>query len=452
MNQKQIYFLENFSFRYPYSEKAIQWSGNISINENEILLISGKSGAGKSTFLYALKGLLPDTIFGKLKGKILFKGKDVSQLSSFEKAKIGFLFQNPAAQMINRTVIQEIAFGMENLQMKQQEIRKKIEDFAETFKIKHLLKRDVTTLSGGEKQKVALISILAMNPEVLLFDEPTAFLDPISASEFFAVFRNIVKNKTVVIVEHNLDYLKDSVSGFIKIGANGKIEKKDLKEIPWTQKFPRLPNISKGEKLIEIKNLSFSYDNNHILKGLNFELRKKEIIGIIGANGAGKTTLLKLIAGVLKSKNGKISYKHENIEHISFKKYYRNLALLFQNPENHFLFSEVEREIAGNKKILDLVGLNKMQKRNPFTLSEGEKRRLSLAILWNLKREIFLFDEPTFGQDYENKNKLIELIGKMREKGNSFIIVSHDYPFLNSVCDKIFLLKNGYLRETQIQN
>ncbi|OQX70484.1 MAG: hypothetical protein B6D62_04905 [Candidatus Cloacimonas sp. 4484_275] len=369
MNQKQIYFLENFSFRYPYSEKAIQWSGNISINENEILLISGKSGAGKSTFLYALKGLLPDTIFGKLKGKILFKGKDVSQLSSFEKAKIGFLFQNPAAQMINRTVIQEIAFGMENLQMKQQE-----------------------------------------------------------------------------------DYLKDSVSGFIKIGANGKIEKKDLKEIPWTQKFPRLPNISKGEKLIEIKNLSFSYDNNHILKGLNFELRKKEIIGIIGANGAGKTTLLKLIAGVLKSKNGKISYKHENIEHISFKKYYRNLALLFQNPENHFLFSEVEREIAGNRKILDLVGLNKMQKRNPFTLSEGEKRRLSLAILWNLKREIFLFDEPTFGQDYENKNKLIELIGKMREKGNSFIIVSHDYPFLNSVCDKIFLLKNGYLRETQIQN
>ena len=443
-----IYSLKDFSFKYPYSDSSITWKGSYSIKKGDILLLSGESGSGKSTLLYALKGLIPETIFGKMTGDVKFYGQDLSKLSQSNRMNIGFLFQNPNAQMVNKTVHQELAFGLENLREKSSIIKDKIKFYSQKFEIENLLDRNVLELSGGEKQKIALISILLMEPEVILFDEPTAFLDPSSAKHFVEVFQKIVTSKTIVIIEHNLNYLENYVNRFISIKKNGEIREKKLSEIEWQHSFPEINISTHGQNILKINELFFSYKKNFpVLENIDLTLQKGEIISIIGNNGSGKTTLLKLITGVLRKYSGDIIFKGKNIKEINYKTYYKNISLLFQNPENHFIFNHVIDEVNRNNEVLQLTGLEFFKKRNPFTLSEGEKRRLSLAILWNLDREVFLLDEPTFGQDILNKEQLISMIEKMRNQGKSFIIASHDLPFVKAVSSRIMKLKNRKLEE-----
>ena len=439
-----LYKLKDFQFTYPYGNSSINWAGSYEINSGDIMLIGGESGAGKSTLLHALKGFIPETIFGKMSGTVLFKGKDLCHLSSVQRAKIGYLFQNPASQMIHKTVRQELAFGMENLNIKPQVIRQKIAEFSEQFEIEELLDRNIAELSGGEKQKTALLAILLMDPDILLFDEPTAFLDPSSAKHFVGLFHKIAKDKTIITVEHNLDYLKEHINRSIFIKKNGDISEQSVSNIIWEPSFEKIKKITPGKKVLEIKNLSFGY-KQPLLKDINLDLREGEIVSIIGDNGAGKTTLLKLIGGIIKKYSGQIKYENNEIRQIHYKKYYQDLTMLMQNPENHFIFNEVIQEVNHQTDILQLINLHGYQKRNPFTLSEGEKRRLSLAILWSLERKIFLLDEPTFGQDAKNKENLINLICQMRQQGKSFLIISHDLPFIKAISDRTLMLKNGYL-------
>ena len=442
----ELYKLRNFTFRYPFGNSLVNLPGEFTINRGDILLLGGESGAGKSTLLYALKGFIPDTIFGKMSGEVLYKGKRLDEWENFQLTKIGFLFQNPASQMIQRTVRQELSFGMENLSIEPKIIRQKVNDNSERFGIEKLLDRDVHTLSGGEKQKVALLSILLMEPDVLLFDEPTAFLDPSSAKHFVDLFHQIAHNKTIITVEHNLDYLKSHVNRSLFITKDGAISEQSLKNINWQPNYKKIPKMQFGETILTIKKLKFSYDNP-LLKDINLQIRAGEIVAIKGDNGAGKSTLLKLISGLIKKYSGKISYKNNDIKQYHYKQYYKQISLLMQNPEKLFNYDQVEKEINIKNMIYQLSNLTGFEMRNPFTLSEGEKRRLSLAILWSLPSKLLLFDEPTFGQDPANKAKLINLISDMRKSGKSFLIVSHDLPFIKAVADKIYLLKDGTLQE-----
>ncbi|MFO7896121.1 MAG: ABC transporter ATP-binding protein [Candidatus Cloacimonadales bacterium] len=441
-----LYQLHDFHFRYPFGDSSVQWPGTFSIQEGDILLIGGESGAGKSTLLYALKGFIPDTIFGKMSGQVLFRGKELNKLSSADRAKIGFLFQNPSSQMIQRTVRQELAFGMENLCVPVPKINNRIQEFAREFEISELLPREISTLSGGEKQKVALLSILLMDPQVLLFDEPTAFLDPGSAKHFVDLFHKIAQNKTIITVEHNLDYLKPHVNRSVFITRRGDITEQSLEQINWQPSFQPLATQAPGKTILSLENLSFAYDRP-LLKRVDLQVKKGEIVAIIGDNGAGKTTLLKLISGVNKKYSGKIFYAEHEIRQLKYQQYYREVSLLMQNPENHFIFDRVITEVSQNRDILQLANLAGYEQRNPFTLSEGEKRRLSLAILWSLRSNLLLLDEPTFGQDSANKANLIRLISDMRQAGKTFLIVSHDLPFIQAVADRVFILKNGSLQE-----
>lgn len=439
-----VFNIEDFSFRYPYSDKIIHLYGDISIRKGETVLVSGPSGSGKSTLLFALKGLIPETIYGKLTGNVYYKGKPTAILSLKEQMQIGFLFQNPDAQMINRTVKQELALGMENLKISRKEMLKKINDYSKRFEITELLEREIRYLSGGEKQKIALVSILLMDPEVILFDEPTAFLDPDAARYYVETFNAIAPEKTIILIEHNRNYLEKQIDRVIKIDNNGKMEEKSLNETSWRKKFLQLNHISKGPEVLKIKNLSYAYKHQkNILKDINLNLKRGEIVSIIGKNGAGKSTLLKLIANQLKTNNS-IFYIEKTGTIISDKNRVKHIALLLQNPENHFLFNSISQEI-NDSNIVEQIGLRGYEKRNPFTLSEGEKRRLSLGIQWSLDREIYLLDEPTFGQDEQNINGLIEMLDRMRRDGKSFLITSHDLEFVKAVSDKIYHLKDGSL-------
>ncbi|MDP8232375.1 MAG: ABC transporter ATP-binding protein, partial [Candidatus Zophobacter franzmannii] len=396
-----------------------------------------------------LKGLIPQHINGVLEGLIEFKGSDIRDLSTNERMQSGLLFQNPSSQMIQRTVRQELAFGLENMRVSQLQMKQMIEKTAIDYSIERLLDSPLVTLSGGEKQKIALISILLTEPEIVLLDEPTAFLDPKSATELLLVLRKFLEERTAVIVEHNLGYLKQHLNRAIQIDNNGQLAEQELSSIDWNPKLPCLQRVNNSEDIITIENLNFSYPGRKIFRELNFSMKKGEITSITGSNGIGKSTLLKLIAGVISKFDGSIKLEGKELKGLKQDVIFSRIALLFQNPENHFIFQTISEEVNNNTEYLDAIGLSGREESNPFTLSEGQKRRLSLSIVQSMKRDVVLLDEPTFGQDTENKIKLIKLISQMRDAGTSILIVSHDLPFVEAVSDKIYNLDNYGFERTR---
>ncbi|MFN8770220.1 MAG: ABC transporter ATP-binding protein [Neisseriaceae bacterium] len=443
-----MYTLSNLTIKYPFSNSQIRIIGNIIINSSDVVLITGRSGCGKSTLLYALKGLFPEVIAADIQGDILFNDMSINSLSKEEKLKIGLISQNPDNQMLNRQVIDELAFGLENLQIKPDAIKLQIEDTLNRFNLKHLLNREINTLSGGEKQKVALLSVILTNPDVILLDEPTAFLDPESAKSFMELIHELRKGKTIIIIEHNIHYVADIINRCFTIEDDGTIHeinfsqyKLSVEDIISTPKPNNISLFDTVPPLLEVKNLSFGYSKNEkIIDNLSFSVYPGEIVGIIGRSGAGKSTLLKLLSRFIKTHDS-VFLNTREINSYTNKEFYSQLGLLFQNPENHFLFDSVAKEVNDDKKILEFFELNKVKQQNPFTLSEGQKRRLSFAILKStFNRTLYLFDEPTFGQDMMNKDKIIQLIQKMQQDRITFIIVSHDYAFINKVCNRIIYL------------
>lgn len=441
-----IYTVDNFSFSYPLSKKQIQINGNFSINQGEHILLTGNSGSGKSTLLMALKGLIPNYIHGTYSGKINYKDKYIVGIAEMELIQIGYLQQNPDHQVIYQTVIDELAFGLENLQLTPQVIQDKINIYAEKFGITHLLIRKISTLSGGEKQKINLVSILLTEPEVLLLDEPTAFLDADSAQQIIEVLKTHATNKTVIIIDHNQHYYKNFVNRIINI-VNNQIEEVNLDSHKWHNEYPtnQIAHNS-NDILLNIRNLNFAYKDakDNLLNNICLKVHKGEIAVISGKNGNGKSTLLKLIAKLIPSQNS-IFLQDKDIANIKQKEYWQQVSLLWQNPENHFLFNSVAEELKDNPELINTFGLTEQTQNNPYCLSEGQKRRLSLAITLLKPRQLILLDEPTFGQDFANKVILLEITKQLAKLGHSFIVISHDEEFNQAVAHSRYVLKDGQL-------
>lgn len=444
-----VYQIQNFNFQYPFSSEQITLRGDFCINAGDCILLQGVSGSGKSTLLAALKGLIPNLINGKLGGNILFNGEDITTLDEKKLLNIGYLQQNPDNQLVCNDVYSELAFGLENLGYSAREIANKIHAIANQFSISELLQREVKTLSGGEKQKINLLAILLLEPEVLLLDEPTAFLDPHSAHEIMRIIQDYLQNKTVIIVEHNLHYLRHLINRCIVINNHGMVDEQQLSQIDWLAKLPPQASCSHNSKLaplLEIKQLTFSYppQSKPLLLELDLTLKSGEIVAITGNNGCGKSTLLKLISGLVPSAHS-IYWESKDISTIKRNDLWQNVQLVWQNPEAHFLYSSVAQELADNPAQIKQFNLSNQATHNPFSLSEGQKRRLSLAISLKPHTQLVLLDEPTFGQDYANKLRLAEYLSQMASNGCGFILVSHDLEFVNAIATHHYRLENGRL-------
>lgn len=442
-----VYIIRNFSFNYPNSNYKIGFSGQLVINRGDHILLQGVSGSGKSTLLLALKGIIPHVINGIVSGEIFYNGLSISSLNEQDLLTIGYLQQNPDSQLVCHSVFAELAFGLENLSLSKLEIETRINTIATDFQICHLLNRNVHQLSGGEKQKINLIAILLMQPEVLLLDEPTAFLDPESATELMAVLKKYTTNMTVIIVEHNLCYLQPIVNRVIRIDEDGSICEPDINTVNWQPQLlvsarQRLEN---PPEVLTLKNLHFAYQTEKpLLKDINLTVRQGEIIVIHGKNGSGKSSLLKLIAKIIPHQNS-IYWQQEDIAKLNTKQYWQHISLLWQNPESHFIFNSVSEEVNHQQDKLVEFNLLPQAKSNPFNLSEGQKRRLSLAITLNKSTQLFLLDEPSFGQDETNKIILINKIQQLAQSHGTFIIITHDLEFSNAVADHVYTLKDGQL-------
>lgn len=492
----EILSCENVAFKYNESTDYAISDCTFSVKKGEKIMLCGASGSGKSTLLRLLKRELSPR--GELSGNITLMGKDRSELSDRESAeKIGFVMQSPDSQTVCDKVSAELAFGLESFGVKSGEIQSRVGEMAAFFGIEPLYDRDISTLSGGQKQLVALCSVMVTDPDILLLDEPTAQLDPVAARELLGILDRLNKEMgvTIIIAEHDPEELFDSCDKILYL-AKGKTElfgtpaltAKYFVEnalegfLPETAKaFARLCddlplNVRQGraklEKLgvtdipkqavndteraepyaLQCKNLWQRYEKNSpdILKGCDLGIRKGECYGLLGSNGGGKSTLLRVICGLCKPYMGTVSLFGKKQKAYKNGSLFREmLAFLPQEPVTMFVKESVREDLlqSGDKVTVENVsqrmGIEHLLDRHPWDLSGGEIQKCAFAKILLADPKIIVLDECTKGMDSFAKKALGDILLDLKDEGRTILLVTHDLEFAAQYCDRCGLLFDG---------
>ena len=501
--------IKDLNFSYPTAKGKMSLEGvNLSIEKGEYIVLCGKSGSGKTTLLRQLKSVLAP--HGKKKGEIFFNGTPIEQISQREQsAKIGYVMQNPDDQIVTDKVWHELAFGLESLGCDQKTMRARVAEMACYFGIADWFHRDVANLSGGQKQLLNLASIMAMQPEVLILDEPTSQLDPIAASDFLNTVRkiNIELGTTVIITEHRLEDIFPYADRVIvmdggKVIADdtprniGKLlyeRKNDMfaamptpvrvfygadgeEDCPltvregrtWLSKTHPEPKISAlpaeelGDEIenpaLSLKELWFRYekDSPDVLRGVSAEVPAGSLYAIVGGNGAGKSTTLKAVCGICKPYRGKVKVFGKSVEKYKSAELFGGcLAMLPQDPKSLFVKKTVREDLAemtGDKqKIAEIASVCEIETlldSHPYDLSGGEQQRSALAKVLLTNPKMLLLDEPTKGIDSFFKEKLAAILCKLKEQGMTIVMVSHDVEFCAKYADMVSMFFDGQILTT----
>lgn len=473
--------IENLTFTYASSQLPAVKNVSLEINQGDFVVICGKSGCGKSTLLRNLKPAIRPA--GKIKGNVTFNGENIENVSNKVQAeKIGFVLQNPEHQIVTDKVWHELAFGLENLGYKTEDIRLRVAEMAEYFGITDLYYKSVDKLSGGQKQLMNLAAVMTLHPEVLILDEPTAQLDPIAAEGFLDILKKVNRDLgiTVVLSEHRLSYVLENADKLMVMN-NGEVlafdepkkaltqvmekdllklmpvsvqmykeyvaRNEDFRDIPLSVAQGRKwidslgisgeikPENSDGEVILSCKNLWFRYERNgeDIVKGLNMQVNKGEIFAILGGNGTGKTTTMSLLSGVNKAYRGKL-------------KIYGKVSALPQNVQTLFRKESVAQELEGvPESIVEQMELDGLLESHPYDISGGQQQKLALAKVLAMNPDILILDEPTKAIDGIYKESLGEMLQNMKKQGKTIIIVSHDVDFCGEFADRCGLFAQGSL-------
>lgn len=453
--------IRKLSFKYnggsDYSLKDI----NLKIKKGECILLCGRSGCGKSTLLKLMNGIIPEFYDGDISGRVMVNGMNTFTTPIYKLSKdVGSVFQNPKTQFYTTNTTDEIAFGLENYGLDRAEINKKIEEVKNIFNLEALMNRNIFELSGGEKQKIAIASVFALDPKVFVFDEPSSSLDIDSMRELSKIIEKLkAVGKTIIIAEHRLWYLKNVVDRAIYLESGEIIKEYSMEEIQnLTEEerlkaglrhtelqdgnFKRKKNTLKNVTELEIYDLLYKRKKKTILKIDILNFKRGKIIGIIGKNGIGKSTFARIVCGLEKQSSGKICKCGRQL---SSKNRIKNSLLVMQEVNNQLFTDTVYDEInltsdTDDEKInICMVDMQiaELKKKNPHTLSGGQKQRvLILSALLSNKSLLFL-DEPTSGLDYASMKVVAENIKNFKEEKDLILIISHDYEFLEEVCDEI---------------
>ncbi len=499
--------IKNLSFTYPAAkDKKVLSNVSLSIEKGEYIVLCGKSGCGKTTLLRHLKSVL--TPYGQRCGEVLFNNTPIEQVNLREQAlKIGFVMQNPDDQIVTDKVWHELAFGLENLGFDQKTMRARVAEMACYFGIQDWFHRDVANLSGGQKQLLNLASIMAMQPEVLILDEPTSQLDPLAASDFLNTVRkiNTELGTTVIITEHRLEdifpyadravvmdkgeiivndspenvgkllYEKQNdmfaamptpVRVFYKSGAKGDCPLTVRQGRNWlSQSFKNgvteasLPLETVNDKVdspaLSLKEVWFRYekDSPDILRGLTADIPNGSLFAIVGGNGAGKSTALKAVCGICRPYRGKVKIFGKPLEKYNSAELFKNcLAMLPQDPKSLFVKKTVGEDLeemcASKEKIEEIARICEIEQllsSHPYDLSGGEQQRSALAKVLLTEPRLLLLDEPTKGIDSFFKEKLASILFKLKEQGITIIMVSHDVEFCAKYADRVGMFFDGQL-------
>lgn len=477
---KVIVSLSGVNFRYQGRKTPALRDINLQIEQGEFICITGSSGCGKSTLALCMSGFIPHNVAGEMSGSVIINGMDSRRYTPSQLAgSIGLVQQDPEAQLCTLKVIDEVAFGPENLCLKREEIKDRLEWALAAVNSLHLRDREVYSLSGGEKQRIAIASILAMQPELIILDEPTANLDPAGTSEVLQVIRQLGQKTSVIIIEHRLKQLLP-IADRLLLMDKGRIigdgePKQVYEEYCRSSKFyfpgfrdPEMrespgtlvdKKLSQPEPVLSVHELKVNLGGKQVLEDISFDLYPGEITAVMGGNGSGKTSLLLSLLGIHKQDQGNIIYHNKNITWEKVSRRARNMGMVFQNPNHQIFENTVWREaILPSQMLLEeqevddrinslLSEFDMLAYRDtlPFSLSLGEKKRLTLISVLGYQPEILLLDEPLIGQDKQRADVFWQAVWKHKQAGGITLIVCHDPDFVQEFCDRIIFLDQGKL-------
>ena len=500
----QTFTITDLSFTYPTESVPALQNVSLSIEAGSFTVLCGRSGCGKSTLLRQLKPILQP--HGTQTGTILFEGKSLSSLSQREQsARIGFVLQNLDAQLVTDKVWHELAFGLESLGLSTPVIRRRVAEIVSFFGIQNWFYKPVCELSGGQKQLVNLASVMALEPSVLLLDEPTSQLDPIAVTDFLSTLGRINRElgTTIILSEHRLEdalalstnvvflergRILDSGTAS-EVGSRLKAAGSDMfsampapmriyagvpNDLPcpvtvaqgrqWLEAFsethplctvpPAAPSEKReGPAAVELDEAFFRYDKQSpdVVKALTLRAYPGELLAILGGNGTGKSTTMGLISGIHRAYCGKVSVLGTAPQEVSGK-----IALLPQDPQTLFVKNTVIEDLLSvlddaprdRRKALALekarlCELMELLERHPYDLSGGEQQRAALCKVLLREPEVLLLDEPTKGLDAEFKRVFARIIKRLCARGVCVIMVSHDAEFCASYASRCAMFFDG---------
>ena len=484
--------VENLSFQYRIRPELAIENISFELKPGEMLLIAGSSGCGKTTLARCINGLIPRSYGGKREGQVLLHGKEVAEIPLAEVAQIvGTLLQDPERQIVASNVYNEIAFGPENLGLPREEIIERVERAMQRMGLEYMRGRETFSLSGGEKQKLALAGVLAMNPSILLLDEPLASLDPASAYEALDIFRSLAdEGKTVVLIEHRVEdaiaarpdrmmYMEDGRIKYlgpidslpevidhkqVKLPAQWVVDRVKGQEKP--VELPGRPEVPEGgETMVSFEHVSFRYNEDlpFVLEDVNLEIHRGDLIGVLGRNGAGKSTLIKHAIGLLKPTEGNVFVEGQDTRKMSVAQIARVLGFVFQSP-SHMLYAPTVHEelefgpknlgfkqeeiVTSVKESVTTLNLNGLEEYPPLGLSFGQQKRTTIAAVLAMRSKIMVMDEPTAGQDYANYTHFMDEMCRPVNGAQSILsanfaatlFITHDLDLAVTYANRVLLV------------
>nr|WP_315314243.1 energy-coupling factor ABC transporter ATP-binding protein [Treponema denticola] len=465
---------------YKYNDAAAQAIQHVSLSvkKGELVVITGKSGCGKTTLFRCVNGLCPRFYEGEINGSLTLNGKVLSSMRICDISNIAAsVFQNPESQFFTTDVLSDLVYPCENCGIEKEEIQERLYRVTKLLSLEPLLNRKLSELSGGEKQKIAIASVLMLDTRVVLMDEPSSNLDYRSVELLTQILAQLKsKGYTILIIEHRLHYLAELCDRLI-VMENGSIvreyEKDSLRtigndelhkqglrclhlfqnniDIPYSQKPQK-----KSEPLVVLHDIHFGYrKNTEVLKGIHLSIYPGDKIALIGKNGCGKTTLGKILCGLKKEQGGTVL-----LDGRAFPARVRSntAGYVMQNVDFQLFGCSVYDDLLlGNEAlpdkenriqtVLEKLSLSALQEQHPTTLSMGQKQRLVVAASFLQKKRLTIFDEPTSGLDYGSMQNVCALIDSITGKTNASVIITHDYEFILNTCNRAVLLEDGRIAE-----
>ncbi|MBA2174858.1 ABC transporter ATP-binding protein [Halobacillus locisalis] len=491
---------ENLTVTYEEQQSPVLQDINILIEQGEAVLLLGPSGSGKSSLTHCLNGLFPRELDGSLTGNVYIDGQNTTDYQPGEIArKVGVVFQDPDTQFCMITVEDEIAFGLENLNIPHKAMVEKVDQALQWVGMTDHKLAKISDLSGGQKQKVALACILAMEPEVLILDEPTANLDPVATRDFIDLLKHLKQKLgfTLLVIEHKLEGWLTFLERVIVFSENGTINHDgplhhhlqfhaakldtmgirlpfatrtsleehrqpphplfvtDLPDPPSLQEETFLEK-AKGDALVSMKHATWK----SIIHDVDVTIHEGEWIAIAGENGSGKSSLSKILAGIQKPSSGTVFLKGRPLKKWAQQALRKEIGYVFQNPEHQFIADSVYDEVAFSlrhsgiaeeeqqtlvQETLAFCRLEGMEHQHPFLLSQGQKRRLSVATMIVDQQRLLFLDEPTFGQDERSTAELMALLEQKHDNGITIVMITHDMELVDRYADRVLVIKEGRL-------